>query len=302
MSRRAGRGAVAPGAVLALTLLAAVPAGAQRVERYPEQFGPFALGAEPGHRLTVTGVYQRLLDAKEYWRSTTLEYWSIQSDSRAILARGREPTKTQPPGEFVEAWGLSAYLLEGGGRPMLLLVFGVVPSPPTSGLLYRVFGFDRHGVFREALTLRPYGDGVMNPIESARGTVRLAEGRYLDVSEWLGSFALRIRYEYDEAAQRFLPRNTCGSPLKAAFDREAMRAALERGGDPRVALYDSPRAGASHRLVKLDEKSQVRLLQACTARFTPSRLPDVWLKVDIDSATGWASEDDFAKLGLAGDG
>jgi len=94
---------------------------AQRVERYPQQFGPFALGPAPSQRVIVTGVYQRLLDAREFWRATTLEYWSIQNESRAILARGRESTKTQPPGEYVEARGLSAYLLEGHSRPMLLL-------------------------------------------------------------------------------------------------------------------------------------------------------------------------------------
>src|SRR5439155_10862725 len=150
-------------------VLAATGVAAQRSERYPQQFGPFGLGPAPGQRVTVTGVYQRLLDAREFWRAPTLEYWSIQSESRAILARGRESTKTQPPGEFVEARGLSAYLLEGQGRPMLLLVFGIVPSPPGSGVTYRIFGFDQDGAFREALTLEPRGDGVMNPIDSRNG-------------------------------------------------------------------------------------------------------------------------------------
>lgn len=282
-------------------LLAASAAAAQRIERYPEQFGPFALGREPGQRLTVIGVYQRLLEAKEYWRASTLEYWSIQNETRAILARGRESTKTQPPGEFVEARGMSAYLLEGRGRPMLLLVFGVVPSPPTSGVLYRVFGFDRNGVFREALSLQPYGDGVMNPIDPRGAKIALGEGRYLDVSEWLGPFAVRVRYEYDETRHRFTPRNSCGPPLGPRIDREAMRMAIERG-DPRLEIYDGPGTGSARRTIRIGERSSVKLLEACTARFGPTRVQDLWLKIEVDGTTGWVAESDFPKLGLGGDG
>ncbi len=289
--------------VLAIAVaLAAAPAAAQRIERYPEQFGPFTLGREPGQRVTVVGVFQRLLDAKEYWRATTLEYWSIQNETRAILARGRESTKTQPPGEFVEAKGLSAYLLEGRGRLMLLLVFGVVPSAPTSGVSYRIYGFDRHGEFREALSLQPYGDGVMNPIDARSGKIALAEGRYLDVSEWLGSFALRIRYEYDEATHRFTPRNGCAPPMNALFDKDGVRAAIERGGDSRLEMYESPKTGAAKRTIRLTEKSRVKLIEACTARFGPSKAPDLWLKVDIDRTTGWVVEAEFGKLGLGAPG
>ncbi len=288
-----------PVVVPLLVLLVGVsPAWAQRMERFPEQFGPFSLGAEPGQRVTVTSIYVRLVDAREYWRATTLEHWSIQNETHAILARGHGSTRTQPPGEFVEAKGVSAYLLEGRGRPMLLLVFGVVPSPPTSGVAYRVYGFDRNGVFREALTLEPYGDGVMNPIDSTNGRIALAEERYLDVSEWLGSFAIRIRYEYDEAAHRFTPRNRCGPPLRPLLDRALIRAATERGGDPRVELHESPRAGASRQTIRLGEKSQVKLIEACTARFGPTRIPDLWLKVDIDGAVGWLVESEFPKIGL----
>jgi len=278
--------------------LAAAPAAAQRIERHPEQFGPFALGPGPGQRITVTGVYQRLLDAQEFWRATTLEYWSIQNEFRAILARGRESTKTQSPGEYVEAKGLSAYLLAGRGRPMVLLVFGTVPSPPGSGVVYRVYGFDKDGAFREALSLEPHGDGVMNPIDSGKGTIALTDGRYLDVSERVGAFAIRVRYEYDEGVHQFTPRNTCSPPLNPRFDREAMRAAVERAGGGRVELYDSPGAGSAHRPIRLGEKSRVTLLEGCSARFGPSKAPDVWLKVEVDGKTGWVSEAEFPKLGL----
>jgi hypothetical protein len=287
---------------LVVVLLIAAPAQAQRVERYPEQFGPFTLGKEPGQRVTVTAVYQRLLDAKEYWRATTLEYWSIQNETRTILARGRESTRTQPPGEFVEAKGLSAYLLEGRGRPMLLLVFGVVPSTPTSGVTYEIWGVDRSGAFRQALVLQPYGEGVMNPIGSQSGKIALAEGRYLDVSEWLGSFAMRIRYEYDEASHRFTPRNSCSPPLNPLFDREGLRQALERGGDPRVEMHETPKPGAQRRVARLTEKSRVKLIEACTGRFGPGKVHDLWLKVIVDGNAGWVVESEFHKLGLgAGD-
>lgn len=287
---------------LVVVLLIAAPAQAQRVERYPEQFGPFTLGKEPGQRVTVTAVYQRLLDAKEYWRATTLEYWSIQNETRTILARGRESTRTQPPGEFVEAKGLSAYLLEGRGRPMLLLVFGVVPSTPTSGVTYEIWGVDRSGAFRQALVLQPYGEGVMNPIGSQSGKIALAEGRYLDVSEWLGSFAMRIRYEYDEASHRFTPRNSCSPPLSPLFDREGLRQALERGGDPRVEMHETPKPGAQRRVARLTEKSRVKLIEACTGRFGPGKVHDLWLKVVVDGNAGWVVESEFHKLGLgAGD-
>jgi hypothetical protein len=275
-------------------------AAAQRIERFPEQFGPFALGPNPGQKVTVVGVFQRLLDAKEYWRSTTLEYWSIQNESRAILTRGRESTKTQPPGEYVEARGLSAHLLEGHGRPMVLLVFGVVPSPPTSGVTYRVFGFDRAGVFREALRLQPYGDGVMNTIDSATGKIALTEGRYLDVSEWLGAFGLRIRYEYDEATHRFLPRNSCGPPLNPLLDREAARNVVDRGLDPRVELHDAPKASGPRKVLRLTERSQIRLIEACIPKSSPHPATDVWLKVEIDGMIGWAHDSEFPKLGLGG--
>ncbi len=280
--------------------LATWPAAAQRIERFPEQFGPFVLGTSPGQKVTVVGVFQRLLDAKEYWRSTTLEYWSIQNESRLILARGRESTKIQPPGEYVEATGLSAHFLEGRGRPMVLLVFGVVPSPPTSGVTYRVYGFDKHGVFRDALTLQPYGDGVMNPIDSTTGRIALSEGRYLDVSEWLGAFALRIRYEYDEATHRFVPRNSCGPPLNALFDKEVARTAVDRGLDPRVELYDAPRASGSRKVVRLTERSHIRLIEACTPKSGPRPPSDVWLKVEVDGTIGWANDSEFPKLGLGG--
>jgi hypothetical protein len=273
-------------------------AAAPRIERYPEQFGPFVLGPNPGQKITVTAVYQRLVDAKEFWRATTLEYWSIQNESHAILARGYESTKTQPPGEYVEARGFSAHLLEGGGRPMLLVVFGVVPSAPTSGVSYKVYGFDKNGAFREALSLHPYGEGVMNPIDSISGKIALADDRYLDVSEWMGAFAMRIRYEYDEATHRFVPRNSCAPPMNAIFDREAARTAVERGVDSRVELYEGPRASGPKKVVRLTERSRVRLIEACSPRFGASRVPDVWLKVDIDGTVGWAAESEFPKIGL----
>jgi hypothetical protein len=279
-------------------VLAAAGAAAQRIERYPQQFGPFTLGPAPGQRVTVTGVYQRLLDAREFWRATTLEYWSIQNESRAILARGRESTKTQPPGEYVEARGLTAYLLEGHSRPMLLLVFGLLPSPPGSGVVYRVYGFDKDGAFREALTLEPRGDGVLNPIDSRRGTIALTDGRYLDVSEWMGAFALRVRYAYDDATHRFLVHTACSPPINPRVDREVMRAALGRADAARLEMYDGPTATAAHRSVGLSEKSRVTLLEGCSARFGPAKSPDVWVKVEVDGATGWVSEADFPKLGL----
>lgn len=299
---RAGLGRALTLRLLVLLLCLPLAASAQRIERYPEQFGPFTLGKEPGQRITVTAVYRRLLDAKEYWRATTLEYWSIQNESLAILARGRESTRVEPPGEFVEAKGLSAYLLEGQGRPMLLLVFGVVPSAPTTGVSYQVWGFDRSGEFRQALALQPYGDGVMNPIDSRSGKIALAEGRYLDVSEWLGAFAMRIRYEYEEAAHRFVPRNTCAPPLNARFDREAVRQAIEHGADPRVEIYESPKPGAAKHVVRLGEKSRVKLVEACTGRFGPGKTPDLWLKIDIDGSAGWVGESEFARIGLGVDG
>ena len=279
-------------------VLAATGVAAQRIERYPQQFGPFGLGPAPGQRVTVTGVYQRLLDAREFWRATTLEYWSIQNESRAILARGRESTKTQPPGEFVEARGLSAYLLEGQGRPMLLLVFGIVPSPPGSGVTYRIFGFDKDGAFREALTLEPRGDGVMNPIDSRNGTIALTDGRYLDVSEWMGAFAIRVRYVYDEATHRFAVQTACSPPINPRVDREVMRAALARPDAARIEVYDRPAAPATRRAIGLSEKSRVTLLEGCSARFGPTKSPEVWLKVEVDGTTGWVSEADFPKLGL----
>ena len=287
-----------------LILAAAALAGATgmawdspRIERYPEQFGPFTLGPEPGQRVTVVAVYQRLLDAKEFWRATTLEYWSIQNESRAILVRGRESTKTQPPGEFAEAKGIAAHLLEGRGRPMLLLVFGVVPSGPSSGITYRVYGFDKRGAFREALTLEPFGDGVMNPIDAKTGKIVLAEGRYLDVSESLGSFAMRVRYEYDEASHRFAASNSCSPVLHPRLTRESAPARAER-----VLLYESPKAGSPRRTVELTERSRVKFLEACTARFGPSKTSDLWLRVDVDGVTGWTVESEFPKLGLESGG
>jgi len=271
---------------------------AQRSERYPQQFGPFALGPAPGQRVTVTGVYQRLLDAREFWRATTLEYWSIQNEFRAILARGRESTKTQPPGEYVEARGLSAYLLEGHPRPMLLLVFGIVPSPPGSGVVYRIYGFDKDGAFREALTLEPHGDGVLNPIDSLRGTIALTDGRYLDVSEWVGAFAIRVRYAYDDATHRFAVLTACSPPINPRVDREVMRAALARADAAHIEMYDSPAATAVRRSIALGEKSRVTMLEGCSGRFGPAKSPEVWLKVEVDGTTGWVSEADFPKLGL----
>jgi hypothetical protein len=288
--------------LLAATLvwLAPAVAAAQRIERFHEQFGPFVLGDGPGQRITVTAVYQRLLDAKEFWRSTTLEFWSIQSESLGILERGRESTRIQAPGEYVEAKGLSAHLLEGRGRPMVLLVFGMVPSPPNSGVTYRVYGFDREGEFREALDLAPYGEGVMNPIDPATRRIALAEGRFLDVSEWMGAFAMRIRYEYDEAAHRFVPRNSCAPPMNAQFDSGAARTILERGLDSRVELYEGPKAVGPRKVVKLGERSRVRLIQACSSRVGSSRASTVWLKVSVDGTVWWAPETEFAKLGLGG--
>jgi hypothetical protein len=278
--------------------LAAAPTRAQRIERYPEQFGPFALGPTPGERVTVTGVYQRLMDAHEFWRATTLEYWAIQNESHAILARGQESTKTQPPGEYVEAKGLSAYLLQGRGRPMVLLVFGVVPSPPGRGVVYRIYGFDKEGAFREALTLEPHGDGVMNPIDARTGTIALADGLFLDVSVWVGAFAIRVRYAYDEAGHRFTVRSTCSPPLSPRLDREAMRAAIEQHGQLRVELFEGAGGRGGHHSVPLTEKSRVTLLEGCAPNLGAAGPPDVWLKVEVDGKNGWVSESEFPKLGL----
>jgi hypothetical protein len=300
-ARPGGRIGGGPRALLGLGLAAALAmaaAAAPRVERYPEQFGPFALGPTPGERVTVTGVYQRLVDAHEFWRATTLEYWAIQDESHAILARGQESTKTQPPGEYVEAKGLSAYLLLGRGRPMVLLVFGVVPSPPGRGVVYRIFGFDTDGTFREALTLEPHGDGVMNPIDSRTGTIALADGLYLDVSVWVGAFAIRVRYAYDEAGHRFTLRSTCSPPLNPRLDREVMRAAIEQQGQLRVDLFDDPGGRGGRRPLPLTEKSRVTLLEGCAPHLGAAGPPDVWLKVEVDGHTGWVSESEFPKIGL----
>jgi hypothetical protein len=46
----------------------------------------------------------------------------------------------------------------------------------------------------------------------------------------------------------------------------------------------------------------VKLIEACTGRFGPGKVHDLWLKVIVDGNAGWVVESEFHKLGLgAGD-
>lgn len=91
----------------------------------------------------------------------------------------------------------SARELRGKTRRFLLLTLNYVPSAPSSGTDFLIYGFDRRGRFRHfGPALGHPGTEIKNRVDASGTVVLLREGKYLDMSEWTGSFVLILPWEF----------------------------------------------------------------------------------------------------------
>lgn len=260
-----------------------------------ERLGPFELGPGPERRLTVVAAYRTATNAPP-GDDKTLASWRIQDAAAAVLFE-RTIDHSQQDNESVAI--TRATVLHGPSRRFLLVELGYLPSAPSAGAVYHVFGFDRRGRLREMAKLAQYGKGVLNAPDAA-GRLALAEGRYLDLGVWTSWFAMTFRYAYDEGREAFVPHNRCAPVREAVFSRE-LREELAARRDNVVALYARPEDPSPRERVVVTPAHRIEPLEACVP--APPAEGDVAadtvvLRVRIDGKEGWVRAADFHRLGI----
>lgn len=259
--------------------------------------GPFVLGPEPRHRLTVELIERELRRSTGGEPERTLESWTIRDELGAALARGDYPVAFA--GERFEGTATARpWLVKGNRRTFLLLGIDLEPCNPAC-VSSLVFGFDRAGKFRKLAHFELSGVG---PAPDASGQIGLLEGRYLETGpSLLEYFRLTFRYEWDEAREAFVARNRCGPPEGLRFQRELLE---ERpAGEDTVSLFARPDPKAPAQRVKVASVARIEFLEGCVDAPPPTDgrsdwLPTPWLRVRIDGREGWIGVEDFPRVSL----
>lgn len=223
----------------------------QEPTRIVRRSPPFALGAEPRHRVTIEWTW---IEQKVVWPTGSgsmrgLESWIIRDALGTTLAR----EDLDPRAGHEEAW---ASLVKGARRTFLLLGFSFYMSAPGTGTYYLIFGFDRSQKLRKVGEFHQVGRGLLNRLD-AEGHVLLSEGRYVEIGESMNCyFEMTFRYEYDEAREAFVARNRCGPP-EGLFLRE------RPPGQYTVSLFARPDSKVPQQEVKVTSSARLEFPEAC---------------------------------------
>lgn len=261
-----------------------------------ERLGPFPLGVDPEHRVRVVATYREIVGEQRPDFAKTLESWTVEDERGALLFR-----ESTPAGDAGWSVWLSAALVTGP-RPFLLIRLEALPSAPSEGTTYLVFGFDRRDRFRRMGKFVKRGAGLRNPSDGT-GRIALVNGRYLELGVWLHYFGLTFRYAYDETQQEFVLQNRCGPAEDVSVDRQP----AEHAGPARrtITLFARPEKGTRLKQITLVYPVALTVSEACVEvppESTGAPPRGQWLRVKINGDEGWVSEPEFDRLGLVGSG
>lgn len=260
------------------------------VQASVQVLGPFALGPGPEAQVSVRTTTETLQRAPAtVWGQTLTRFEILDGRGRLLYLENLQVVLTPPEG-FSEELSLDAAAIRGKDRRYLLLFMGFDPSVPNSGTSYHFFGFDQQGRFKRfGAPIVQNGTGLMNPVDQKQKIVDLIEGKYLEFSEWTGTFGQILRWQFVEQSQAFEPVKLCG-PVEVQ---------PQTPEDATISLFASPAPKAPRQSLRVSTTSRIEFLEGCRnygvadpTKYAP------WLRIRIDGKEGWVPYEDTPKLGL----
>jgi hypothetical protein len=299
---------------LLLALAGTAHAGDAPLEDVEQRLGPFRIG---GQDFAVVLHSKRLsrshADGPEEQALSALE---IQDSSGVTLYR-EMVSYTFEAGAFSDSCMASAQLLKGGFTTGLLIGVGCLPSAPTGGDVWELFGMVNGRLRRFGKPFTTDGDflGLVPNPPQKRGGATLFPPDVMHFRVWTGNVRVTVPVRVDWMQGRLMPGSRCFEQSEHGLRESGCDLPVEAERAPNdqnltfVRLFAEANEGIGvprHVVVRKDSKVEIL---AARIKFSWDDHRDVihfgvddqdpWLKVRIDGQEGWIhTQEDFDAIGL----